>query len=39
MVELDPSILELADLPAGWIAEREGLDGAWNRTEQSKSTD
>jgi hypothetical protein len=31
MVEYDQSICELADLPCGWIAERDNIGGAWRR--------
>ena len=31
MVELDPSISELADLPLGWIAWRRSTNESWNR--------
>ncbi len=30
-VERDASVLELADLPSGWMARREGVDQAWVR--------
>ena len=29
MVELDPRVLEVADLPVGWRAFRDRLDGPW----------
>src|SRR5687767_13164836 len=32
IVELDPSVRELADLPCGWIAERESLEAPWKRS-------
>ena len=32
LLELDPSIQELADLPADWDAERETMDEKWVRT-------
>jgi hypothetical protein len=32
IARLDPSILELADLPFGWVAERTGTDQPWMRT-------
>ena len=31
MVEHDPSICELADLPCGWYAERDGVGTPWRR--------
>ncbi len=31
MVQFDPSLRELADLPAGWHAWRSGGGGAWQR--------
>ena len=31
MVEHDPSISELADLPCGWFAERDGVGSPWRR--------
>lgn len=31
LVELDPSITELADLPIGWSAEREDASNPWRR--------
>ena len=32
-VKLDSSLLQVADLPPGWRAERAGRDGEWARTE------
>ena len=32
MVERDLSLVELADLPAGWMAYRQTPDDAWTRT-------
>lgn len=32
IVELDPSLLEIADLPPGWMAQRECRGGPWHRT-------
>ncbi len=29
ITELDPTVLELADLPEGWYAERQSLSAAW----------
>lgn len=31
IVELDPSTMELADLPEGWEASREFVGGPWTR--------
>lgn len=31
ILALAPGIAELADLPPGWCARREGRDGAWKR--------
>lgn len=31
IVALDPSITEIADLPPGWVAQREGTDFPWRR--------
>ena len=31
IVEHDPGISELADLPCGWFAERESADSPWKR--------
>src|SRR5947208_3840827 len=30
-VRLDPSVLQLADLPPGWLAWRDSVDCAWER--------
>jgi len=29
IVKLDPSVLEVADLPPGWVASRESVGGKW----------
>jgi hypothetical protein len=29
ITELDPTVLELADLPQGWFAERQSVAGSW----------
>lgn len=34
MVEHDPTICELADLPCGWIAERDGVGRPWRRAKR-----
>jgi len=31
IVELDPSILKLADLPVGWVATRRSANAGWER--------
>ena len=31
MVEHDPTLCELADLPCGWFAERESIGSPWKR--------
>lgn len=36
VVELDPSIKELADLPLGWLAWRAGPDEVWQRAPQEE---
>lgn len=36
ITDLDPSIVELADLPEGWVATRPDTGTKWNR---SKNTD
>ena len=33
IVHLDPTVLEVADLPPGWQAIRERVGGAWTRHE------
>ena len=33
MVQLDATLLELADLPLGWQAERSAKDQPWRRSE------
>src|SRR5438270_13122245 len=32
MVQFDPSLAELADLPLGWSAERDGAGQVWRRS-------
>jgi len=34
MVEHDPTISELADLPCGWIAERDCIGSPWRRVQR-----
>lgn len=31
VVEVDPTILEIADLPPGWMAQREAIGAPWRR--------
>ena len=33
IVRLDPTVLEVADLPPGWQAIRDAVGGAWTRRE------
>ena len=33
IVRLDPTVLEVADLPPGWQAIRETIGGSWTRRE------
>jgi len=33
IVRLDPTVLEVADLPPGWQALRDRVGGAWSRRE------
>ena len=35
VIDLDPSLLELADLPLGWQASRETQRSAWTRSQMS----
>tara|TARA_R110002072_G_scaffold36858_18_gene108282 strand:+ start:7411 stop:7707 length:297 start_codon:yes stop_codon:yes gene_type:complete len=39
IVELDSSLVELADLPMGWAARREGPEHSWVRQRQSSEAD
>ncbi len=34
VVEVDPSLIELADLPLGWLAEREKPGDPWVREQR-----
>jgi len=34
IVHLDPTVLEVADLPPGWQAVRERVGGSWTRREK-----
>ena len=33
IVKVDPTVLEIADLPPGWQALRDAIGKAWNRRE------
>ncbi len=33
ITKLDPTVLELADLPEGWYAERKSVASAWQRSQ------
>lgn len=35
----DPSVAELADLPLGWYARRDGAGGAWRRGRETSRPD
>lgn len=37
IVRIDPSVMCLADLPEGWMAERDGLSSTWKRTRKHNS--
>lgn len=39
MVRLDPSLLELADLPVGWSATRSSPSGPWERVDPGAARD
>ena len=34
IVSVDPSITEIADLPPGWMAQRDSADAPWRRSQQ-----
>jgi len=34
IVKLDPTVLEVADLPSGWQAVRERVGGPWTRRQR-----
>ena len=34
MVEHDPTVCELADLPCGWFAERDRIGSPWRRVQR-----
>ena len=35
VVRTDPSLLQLADLPLGWVATRENPQSKWQRSQQT----
>jgi hypothetical protein len=35
VIEMDPTLLELADLPLGWVATREGAGSPWRRSSKA----
>jgi hypothetical protein len=35
IVQLDPSVLDIADLEPGWIATRESISDTWKRTQEN----
>ena len=39
IVHLDPTVLEVADLPPGWQAVRERVGGAWMRQQRPEDSD
>ena len=39
VIDDDPSIAELCDLPLGWFATREGLGAPWHRFEEALDDD
>jgi hypothetical protein len=39
IVRLDPTVLEVADLPPGWQADREAVGGRWTRRLQPPGSD
>lgn len=39
IVDLDPTIVELADLPMGWRAYRSGRNDPWKRAKRSGLTE
>jgi hypothetical protein len=39
MVRLDPTVLEIADLPPGWQAVRERIGGPWTRRQRPPDSD
>jgi hypothetical protein len=34
MVDYDPTLCELADLPCGWYAERDYIGGGWRKRQR-----
>lgn len=39
IVAIDPTVLKVADLPPGWIAERDHPGGTWTRAKHSSRVD
>src|SRR5262245_9288297 len=39
LVHLDPTVLEVADLPLGWQAVRERIGGTWTRQQRAADSD
>jgi hypothetical protein len=39
MIEIDPTLAQLADMPPGWVAWREGPDDTWQRAPQEPEDD
>ena len=39
IVERDPTICELADLPSGWSAQRDRVGGPWRRARDEAQSD
>ncbi|WP_181016149.1 hypothetical protein [Pseudanabaena sp. BC1403] len=39
ITRLDPTVLEVADLPSGWLAIRERVGGSWTRRQRPADSD
>ena len=39
IVKHDPTVCELADLPLGWVAQRESIGSPWRRTRDEEQSD
>jgi len=39
MLQQDPTLAQLADLPLGWMAVRSGPESAWERSRQPKESE
>ena len=39
IVDHDPTVCELADLPRGWRAERDRIGGKWKRLPEPKTNE